>query len=104
MKVATRKLKLYYEQGKTLPEISELLRCPLDQLMNVLEQWRNGEREVGRPWKDLPEERMFSEYQAGTPTKQIARLIGISPQTVLNRLRAAGILVRPPGRVPRARP
>ena len=54
-------------------------------------------RGVGRPRLPLSVRAVASLYEDGHSSLTVARLLGVSPYTVLRRLREAGIPRRPPG-------
>ena len=55
----------------------------------------------GRALADLPMDELARRYCAGESVREVAAGTGVHYVTVFNRLRDAGVVMRPPGREPR---
>jgi DNA invertase Pin-like site-specific DNA recombinase len=70
--------------------VAELERSLIrERVIMGLQRAKAQGKKLGRPKVNISEDQLLSLYQAGLSSRQIAKQLGLSPSTVLRRLRAA---------------
>jgi DNA invertase Pin-like site-specific DNA recombinase len=70
--------------------VAELERSLIrERVIMGLQRAKAQGKKLGRPKVNISENQLLSLYQAGLSSRQIAKQLGLSPSTVLRRLRAA---------------
>jgi len=88
-----------YEGGKTYKEIADLLACNINTVKNRLNSAGTLRRRRGRRKIEIDIDRLVRQYFVeGMSATEIAKPLGISNQTVLNRLKEAEHQIRGTGR------
>ena len=84
-----------YHAGATIMQLAERLSISRTTVMAHLDRRRVQRRNVAKQWDDDALAAAADTYTEGASLAAIAKTHDLDPQTVANRLRRAGITIRP---------